>query len=58
MSIKNTFLDKINSINQILSQKISEYKLYYNKIKEFEKIVSDYVLELTEYVDRIEIKEK
>lgn len=50
--------DKINSINLAFTKKINEYKLYYEKLKAFEKIVNDYVNNLSNYVNTIDIKEK
>jgi hypothetical protein len=52
------FTDKINSINLAFTKKINEYKLYYEKLKAFEKIVNDYVNNLSSYVNNIDIKEK
>jgi hypothetical protein len=52
------FTDKINSINLAFTKKINEYKLYYEKLKAFEKIVNDYVNNLSNYVNNIDIKEK
>jgi hypothetical protein len=52
------FTDKINSINLAFTKKINEYKLYYEKLKAFEKIVNDYVNNLSNYVNTIDIKEK
>ena len=51
-------IDKINSINLAFTKKINEYKLYYEKLKAFEKIVNDYVNNLSNYVNTIDIKEK
>ena len=52
------FTDKINSINLAFTKKINEYKLYYEKLKAFERIVNDYVNNLSNYVNNIDIKEK
>ena len=52
------FSDKINSINLAFTKKINEYKLYYEKLKALEKIVNDYVNNLSNYVNNIDIKEK
>ena len=52
------FTDKINSINLAFTKKINEYKLYYEKLKAFERIVNDYVNNLSKYVNNIDIKEK
>lgn len=58
MTTKELFSEKINTINLICTKKHSEYKLYYEKIKILEKIVSDYVYDLSNFINSIETKEK
>lgn len=58
MNSREQFNEKMNNINIAFTKKLNEYKLYYDKLKMFEKIVNDYVTNLTNFVNYIDIKEK
>ena len=58
MSSREQFTEKINNINIAFTKKLNEYKLFYDKLKMFEKIVNDYVNNLSNFVNYIDIKEK
>jgi hypothetical protein len=58
MNSREQFNEKMNNINIAFTKKLNEYKLYYDKLKMLEKIVNDYVTNLTNFVNYIDIKEK
>jgi hypothetical protein len=58
MNSREQFNEKMNNINIAFTKKLNEYKLFYDKLKMFEKIVNDYVTNLTNFVNYIDIKEK
>ena len=58
MNSREQFNEKMNNINNTFTKKLNEYKLFYDKLKMFEKIVNDYVTNLSTFVNYIDVKEK
>ena len=57
MTTKELILEKLNSINQTCIKKNSEYRVFHERIRMLEKIISDHVCDLVGFVNNFDPKE-
>ena len=58
MTTKEIILEKVNTINQTCIKKTSEYKVFHERIRMLEKIISDHICDLVGFVNNFDPKER